>query len=50
MPILDCIMSCAAGECCLEAGLCPCTFRTKIRTRFNIAVCDGSYWAQLYDD
>ncbi len=30
------------------AQLCPIALRTKIRTRHNIAVCDGSCWGQLY--
>ncbi len=50
MPFLECNISERVDECGLTATLCPITFRTMFRTRFNIAVCDGSYWGQLYED
>ena len=41
--VLQCMVSSKAGECCCVGFMCPIALRTKIRTRHNIAVSDGSF-------
>ncbi|XP_028406683.1 placenta-specific gene 8 protein-like [Dendronephthya gigantea] len=36
LPIIECQVSGAAGECCCVGIYCPIALRTKIRTRHNI--------------